>query len=268
MAQTAQLRRIDTERIENEAERVFALQRAAYLAHPYPSLEERRERLRSLDRLLVENADAIAQAINADFGHRSYEETMMAEILGTVDGIRDTAKRLKKWMRPQRRHVSILFATAANRVIPQPKGVVGIVSPWNYPLFLTIGPLASIVAAGNRAMIKMATNSQHLCRLLAEKFAPVFPEDLVAILPGVRAQDFSTLPFDHLIFTGSSGPKISFCMTTMSSVTSRIMCGGNLRSLSSNVAFGISGTISAPFARASSSVRRRRRYDFSSITDV
>ncbi|HZR81299.1 MAG TPA: coniferyl aldehyde dehydrogenase [Candidatus Binatia bacterium] len=204
MAQTAQLRRIDTQHIENDAERIFALQRAAYLAHPYPSLEERRDALRKLDRLLVENADAIAQAINADFGHRSYEETMMAEVLGTVDGIRDTQKRLKKWMRPQRRHVSILFATAANRVIPQPKGVVGIVSPWNYPLFLTIGPLASIVAAGNRAMIKMATNSQNLCRLLAEKFREVFPEDQIAILPGVRAQDFSTLPFDHLIFTGSA----------------------------------------------------------------
>ena len=75
-----------------------------------------------------------------------------------------------------------------------PKGVVGIVSPWNYPLFLTISPLTSVLAAGNRAMIKMATNSQHLCRLLADKFREVFPEDVVAILPGVRAQDFSTLP--------------------------------------------------------------------------
>jgi coniferyl-aldehyde dehydrogenase len=204
MAQTAQLRLIDGDLAENEAQRVFALQRAAYLRHPYPSYQERRETLRTLDRLLVENADAIADAINTDFGHRAYEETMMAEVLGAVDGIRDTAKHLRRWMRPKRRHVSILFATASNRVIPQPKGVVGIVSPWNYPLFLTIGPLTSIIAAGNRAMIKMATNSQNLCRLLAEKFAKVFPEDLVAILPGVRAQDFSTLPFDHLIFTGSA----------------------------------------------------------------
>jgi len=202
MAQTAQLRRIDL--TDNEAQRVFKLQREAYLRHPYPSYEERRENLYKLERILVDNATAIAEAINADFGHRAFEESMMAELFTSVDGIRDARKRLKKWMRPQKRHVSILFATGSNRVIPQPKGVVGVVAPWNYPLFLTAGPLTSILAAGNRAMVKMATNSQHLCRLLAEKVRAVFPEDTVAILPGVRAQDFSTLPYDHIIFTGSA----------------------------------------------------------------
>ena len=202
MAQTAQLRRIDV--ADNEAQRVFALQRAAYLRHPYPSYEERLANLTKLERILVDNRIAIADAINTDFGHRAFEETMMAELFTSVDGIRDARKHLKKWMKPQRRHVSVLFATGSNRVIPQPKGVIGIVSPWNYPLFLTAGPLTSILAAGNRAMVKMASNSQHLCRLLAEKFAAVFPEDTVAILPGVRAQDFSTLPYDHIIFTGSA----------------------------------------------------------------
>jgi coniferyl-aldehyde dehydrogenase len=202
MAQTAQLRRIDV--AENEAQRVFNLQRQAYLRHPYPSYEERRENLTKLERVLVDNASLIADAITADFGHRAFEESMMAELFTSVDGIRDARKRLKKWMRPQRRHVSVLFATGRNRVIPQPKGVVGVVSPWNYPLFLTAGPLTSVLAAGNRAMVKMASNSQHLARLLAEKFRAVFPEDTVAILPGVRAQDFSTLPYDHIIFTGSA----------------------------------------------------------------
>jgi coniferyl-aldehyde dehydrogenase len=202
MAQTAQLRQIDV--AENEAQRVFKLQREAYLRQPYPTYAERLERLTRLERLLVDNAPAIAEAINADFGHRAYEESMMAELFTSVDGIRDAKKRLKKWMRPQRRHVSVLFATGRNRVIPMPKGVVGVVSPWNYPLFLTAGPLTSILAAGNRAMVKMATNSQHLCRLLAEKARALFPEDVLAILPGVRAQDFSTLPYDHIIFTGSA----------------------------------------------------------------
>ncbi len=202
MAQTAQLRKI--EQVENEAQRVFALQRAAYLRHPYPSFEERLESLAKLERILVDNADAIADAINRDFTNRSVEETKILEIFGCVDGIRHTRKHLKKWMQPQKRHVSINFATGSNRVIPQPKGVVGIVSPWNYPLFLTISPLTSILASGNRAMIKMATNSQNLCALLAEKFAAVFPEELVAILPGVRGGDFSSLPYDHLIFTGSA----------------------------------------------------------------
>jgi coniferyl-aldehyde dehydrogenase len=202
MAQTAQSRTVAT--VENEAQRVFKLQREAYARRPYPSYDERVANLRKLDRLLVDNAAAIAEAITADFGHRAFEETLAAEVFTSVDGIRSAAKHLHKWMAPQKRDVSILFATGKNRVIPMPKGVVGIVSPWNYPLFLTISPLTSVLAAGNRAMIKMASNSQNLCRLLADKFREAFREDVVAILPGVRAQDFSSLPYDHLIFTGSA----------------------------------------------------------------
>jgi coniferyl-aldehyde dehydrogenase len=202
MAQTAQLRSIDV--VENEAQRIFKLQREGYLRDPYPSLEERRNRLRALERILLENTEAIVDAIGQDFGHRCAEESKILEIFPVVDGIRHTLKQLRKWMRPQRRHVSVLFATGSNRVVPQPKGVVGVISPWNYPLFLTLSPLVSILAAGNRAMIKMASNSQHLCRLLADKFSEVYPEDTVAILPGVRAGDFSTLPYDHIIFTGSA----------------------------------------------------------------
>lgn len=202
MAQTAQSRIFES--VENEAQRVFKLQREAYARDPYPSYEERVANLRKLDRLLVDNAEAIADAITADFGHRAFEETMAAEVFTSVDGIRSTIKHLKKWMAPQKREVSILFATGRNRVIPMPKGVVGVIAPWNYPLFLTISPLTSVLAAGNRAMVKMASNSQTLCRLLADKFREVFPEEVVAILPGVRAQDFSTLPYDHLIFTGSA----------------------------------------------------------------
>lgn len=202
MAQTAQLRRFDE--VQNEAQRVYQLQRAAYLRHPYPSLEERLANLKKLERILVDSADEIAAAINRDFTNRCVEETKILEVFGCVDGIRHTRRQLKKWMKPQRRHISINFFTGSNRVIPQPKGIVGIVSPWNYPLFLTISPLTSILAAGNRAMIKMATNSQNLCALLHEKFSAEFAEDTVAILPGVRGGDFSTLPFDHLIFTGSA----------------------------------------------------------------
>jgi coniferyl-aldehyde dehydrogenase len=147
MAQTAQLRRIDV--AENEAQRVFRLQREAYLRHPYPSYEERSENLLKLERVLVENATAIAEAINADFGHRAFEESLMAELFTSVDGIRDARKRLKKWMRPQRRHVSVLFATGSNRVIPQPK-VVGVVAPWNYPLFHGRALTSICVAATGR----------------------------------------------------------------------------------------------------------------------
>jgi len=202
MVQTAQLRRIEV--VENEAQRVFTLQREAYLRDPYPSLEERKRRLLALERVLLDNTEAIVDAIREDFGHRCAEESKILEIFPCIDGIRDARKKLKKWMKPQHRHVSVLFATGKNRLLPQPKGVVGIVSPWNYPLFLAVGPLTSALASGNRAMIKMAANSRNLANLLADKLSEVFDEDTVAILPGVRGSEFTTLPFDHICFTGSA----------------------------------------------------------------
>lgn len=202
MAQTAQLRRIDE--TANEAQRIFARQRAAYRRQPYPSIEERKANLDGLERILLDNIDAIAAAIQRDFGHRSAVESKMLEIYGCISGLRYTRRKLKTWMKPQRRHVAATFFSGRNRVIPQPKGVVGIVSPWNYPLFLTVSPLTSVLAAGNRAMIKMASNSRNLAVLLAEKFAEQFDEETIALLPGVPAREFSTLPFDHIIFTGSA----------------------------------------------------------------
>ena len=202
MAQTAQLRVIHS--AGNECERVFQLQRAAYLKHPYPSLDERKANLSKLEAILLQNVDRIAEAIGKDFGHRSAEETKLLEVFTSVDGIRDAKKNLARWMAPERRHVSMLFFTGKNRVIPQPKGVVGIVVPWNYPLFLMIGPLTSALAAGNRCMVKMAANSTNLCRLLADEIAKVFPEDTLAVLPGVKGSDFSSLPYDHILFTGSA----------------------------------------------------------------
>jgi coniferyl-aldehyde dehydrogenase len=190
--------------VQSEAERVFALQRKAYLEHPYPSLEERRENLAKLERLLLDSVDEIAAAVMQDFGHRCAEETKLLEIFTSIDGIRHNRKKVKKWMKPERRSVSAMFATGKNWVIPQPKGVVGIVVPWNYPLFLAISPVTSALAAGNRCMVKMAANSKNLCALLARKVAERFPEDTLAILPGVSGPEFTGLPFDHIVYTGSA----------------------------------------------------------------
>jgi coniferyl-aldehyde dehydrogenase len=100
--------------------------------------------------------------------------------------------------------VSIWFAGASNKVLAQPKGVVGVVAPWNYPLFLVMGPLASALAAGNRCMVKMAANSANLCALMHRLVQEKFDENTLALLPGVRGSEFTTLPFDHVIFTGSA----------------------------------------------------------------
>lgn len=185
------------------ARRILTAQRRAYLKSPFPGARERREHLAKLERILLENADDIAEAVSRDFGHRALEETKLLEIFTAVDTIRGTRRNLRRWMKPRHRHVSILYATGKNRVIPQPKGVAGIIVPWNYPVLLLFEPLTSALAAGNRCMIKMARNSPDLCRLLCVKFAEQFAQDHVTILPGVKGPDFSSLPFDHLLFTGS-----------------------------------------------------------------
>lgn len=199
-----QLERRHIEAPQTEAERIFKLQRDACRANPYPPLAERLEHLRRLEQLLTDNADAIAEAIAADFGHRNPTETKLVEIFGSLTAIRDTRKHLKRWIRPQKRKTSVLFLTGSNRVIPQPKGVIGVATPWNYPLYLSVGPVINGLAAGNRCMVKLAANSQHLCRLMQRLCADAFGDDTLAYLPGVSGGEFSGLPFDHLVYTGSA----------------------------------------------------------------
>lgn len=184
---------------------IYNKQKAAYLQQPYPEYQQRYQNLQKLEQLLSDNRDEIAAAINKDFGNRSVHETKFLELFGSIDGLKYCRKHLKKWMKPEKRHASIWFFGAKNTLLPQPKGVVGIVVPWNYPLFLCMSPLANALAAGNRVMIKMAANSQNLCRLLTDLVGQVFDQDTIAILPGVSAAEFTDMPYDHLVFTGSPG---------------------------------------------------------------
>ncbi len=182
---------------------VFAKQHEASRQHAYPSLDTRLENLDKLQKLLLENQTAITEAINSDFGYRCAQETRMLEVFGLLGGIDYYRKRLKKLMKPQRRHIGLAYLGGKNTVLPQPKGVIGVVSPWNYPLFLALSPCISALAAGNRCMVKMASNSQTLCRLIDKLVSGVFDEDTLAVLPGVSAKEFTHRPFDHLVFTGS-----------------------------------------------------------------
>ena len=185
---------------------VLQHQRQAYHAHPVPTLEERRTDLRTLQRLVRENKDALCDAINADYGHRSRHETLLAEIFPALDGIDHVIRQLRRWMRPQRRGVDLRnFFGARNRVIPQPLGVVGVIVPWNFPVNLSMVPLTYIFAAGNRAMVKMSENSRHLSRLLIELCPAYFPAEKLQFFEetGGVGVEFSRLHFDHLLFTGS-----------------------------------------------------------------
>ena len=184
----------------------LALQRHAYYAHPVPTLEERKADLRTLARFVRENQEALLAAISADYGHRSRHESLLTEFGPVLNGVRHALKHLRAWMKPQRRQIDRLqFGLANNRVIPQPLGVVGVIVPWNFPLNLSLVPLTYIFAAGNRAMVKMSENSRHLAQLLIEKMPAYFPPEKLQFFDetGGVGIEFSKLPFDHLLFTGS-----------------------------------------------------------------
>jgi len=187
----------------SRVDQVFTRQRTASRQEAFLDLATRLQNLDKLKRVLLENQTAITEAINEDFGNRPAQETRLLEIYGVLGGIEHNIKRLKKWMKPRKRHVGLAYFGAKNTVIPQPKGVVGVVAPWNYPLFLALGPCVSAMAAGNRCIIKMAANSQTLCRLMDRLISRVFNEDTLAIIPGVSATEFTERPWDHLVFTGS-----------------------------------------------------------------
>ena len=196
----------DTDAIAPALTDCLARQRGAYFAAPVPTLTERRADLRTLQRFIRENKQALCEAISADYGHRSTHETLLAEIFPAIDGIDHILKHLRKWMRPQRRSVDLRnFLGAQNRVVAQPLGVVGVIVPWNFPINLSLVPLSYIFAAGNRAMVKMSENSRALAALLIARMPAYFgPEKLQFFdeAGGVGVQ-FSQLPFDHLLFTGS-----------------------------------------------------------------
>jgi coniferyl-aldehyde dehydrogenase len=182
-------------------------QRDAYLAHPVPTLAERRASLRQLARFVRENQDALVAAIHADYGQRSRHETLLTEIGPLLSGIRHVLKHLKQWVRPERRRVDRLaYGLGRNVLTPQPLGVVGVIVPWNFPLNLSLVPLTYVLAAGNRAMVKMSENSRHLAALLVERIPRYFPPEQVRFFDetGGVGVEFSKLPFDHLLFTGST----------------------------------------------------------------
>jgi len=188
---------------------LLARQKAANIQAGAPSAEKRIEWLDRCIGLLIDHRKAIEDALNDDFGARSPEATAFTDVAGSIGPLAHAKANLKKWMKAQRRPTSPpllgLFGAKAE-VRYQPKGVVGVISPWNFPVNLTFAPLAGILAAGNRAMIKPSEYTPATSALMAEMFADAFSEDEIATFPGGPdvGQAFSELAFDHLIFTGAT----------------------------------------------------------------
>ncbi len=179
---------------------------AAYRADPAPSYEQRVDRLSRLHAGLMEFKDKIIDAVDQDFDGRAHAETMLAEILPILEGIRYYRKNLRKLMGQSKRHLPLMLMGAHAKVHYQPLGVVGIVVPWNFPVFLGLSPLVGALAAGNRAMIKTSEFAPNTADLLTEMISKHFTEEEVVVINGdvSVATEFAKLPFDHLVFTGST----------------------------------------------------------------
>jgi coniferyl-aldehyde dehydrogenase len=185
---------------------IFEAQRSAFLRAGAPALQERRADLKKLADAISRSSERLAAAISADFGNRSRHETELGELFPARSAIRHTLAHLARWMRPKRVAVGLELLPASARILYQPVGVVGIISPWNYPFNLAIVPLVAALAAGNRVMLKPSELTPHTSDFLAELLAGVFaPEQVATIVGGPETgQAFARLPFDHLFYTGST----------------------------------------------------------------
>lgn len=193
---------------KEEMEAILKRQRDAFTASQPEALSVRKDRIKRAMALIEENGEELAKAMSADFGNRSLMQSMVFDIATTVGAGKHALSHLDKWARREKRPVQfplgLLGAKAEVRY--EPKGVVGILSPWNFPVQLAFTPLMQVFAAGNRAMIKPSEFTERTSELLAQLTAEFFAEDEVAVVNGSPevAAAFSSLQFDHLVFTGST----------------------------------------------------------------
>lgn len=180
--------------------------RQAHRQQPYPDWPTRSARLHTLKDLLHTHAEAMCTAINKDFGCRPSEETRALELFPSLSGIKHALRHGRRWMRTRRHWASFWFLPGRTALVPQPVGVVGVIVPWNYPLYLAVGPITDALVAGNRVMVKMSEFTPAFSALFARLVATHFPDGEIDVVTGDAevARAFSSLPFDHLLFTGST----------------------------------------------------------------
>ncbi|MBB3168571.1 coniferyl aldehyde dehydrogenase [Simiduia aestuariiviva] len=195
----------DTDISAQDLRDLLDAQRLAYSANPMASAAERKARLKRLKAMVLEHRDALMDAMIKDFSARSRHEMQLAEILSLVEMVDYLSGQVARWMRPEKRRLALHLQPGKAQVFYQPLGVVGIMVPFNYPLLLALGPLATALAAGNHAMIKMPEATPHTSTLMADLIAKCFDPALITVVNGGPsvAASFSALPFDHLMFTGA-----------------------------------------------------------------
>ena len=184
-------------------------QRQAFMAELPVSVAVRRDRLRRAAAMIADNADRFCDALSEDFGHRSREQSMITDIAASVAPLNHAAKHVERWAAREKRPVQFPLGLLGARawVEYQPKGVVGVIAPWNFPVNLVMSPLAGVLAAGNRAMVKTSEYTPRTAALFEELVGSYFPPDELAFVSGgpEAGKAFAELPFDHLLFTGATG---------------------------------------------------------------
>lgn len=193
--------------------RILDSQRTAFLHAGPPDLKQRRTDLRRLKAEILKRRMQIVHALKTDFGQRSERESAIVELIPLVQSINYMIRHVGHWMKPERRHVSAYFQCGWARVVHQPVGVVGIIAPWNYPISLALVPLATAIAAGNRAMLKPSEFTPATSAVIGEIVQTIFPPEQISVVmgDGEVGAAFSALPFDHILFTGSTvvGKKVA-----------------------------------------------------------
>lgn len=191
----------------DELQAAFEQHRSAIVTNQTVGEKTRRGHLERLSEVLERFEDDIVKAVSKDFGHRSHMETLFGEVVATTGAVNVAKKYVGQWMRRRKVKTPLHMKPGHSYIMPQPLGVVGIISPWNYPFFLSLSPLAPALAAGNRVMIKPSELTPHSSELLDKMIRWAFPDGEVTVHLGDQqvGETFSSLPFDHLLFTGSTG---------------------------------------------------------------
>ena len=193
---------------EQQMRETLALQRDSYIAEGEVSAATRIDRIQRTIEVLVQNAEKISEAMNADFGCRPRQVNLMTDVTGSLENLKHAKKHLHKWMKHEKRPSMFPLGLLGGRssIHYQPKGVVGVIAPWNFPLGMVFEPLAGVLAAGNRAMIKPSEFTPATSALISEMMTSTFdPTEISVVTGGAEVgQAFSALPFDHMIFTGAT----------------------------------------------------------------
>jgi len=198
----------ETAKAEREIREVVDLQRKSFLEDGPPSAEKRIDRLDRAIGVLVDHKQEISDALSKDFGHRSHHQSLLTDVFSSIEALKFAKKHLRGWMKSERRspNFPLGFLGAKARIEYQPLGVVGVISPWNFPVNLTFTPLAGIFAAGNRALIKPSEFTPAVSELMDRMISQAFDKTEAAVVLGGPevGQAFTKQPFDHLLFTGAT----------------------------------------------------------------